>query len=248
MKVGDILKGDVKNIKGLKYPFKIIISEKCKYPKEKIIENEIYLGNCNTFLNDFHYNKDEQRQRQRSFSYKRNMPDLIGHEDNNKIPISFYKKLFLQTNINKLENSLNKNDNLPLLVETMSTPKKKPKIKLITSYKKISSSLINENSLIKNKIKIKTLKSINNESNNQTNLTVSGRKKGMTPIYKSRKFNVSLKVDNLLNSKNKKYIKQKIPMLPNILESRLQKKIKNINHIIDKLNTPIFINSKIDIN
>ena len=244
MKVGEILKGDIKNIRGLKYPFKIIINEKCKYPKKQIIENEIYLENCNTFLNDFHFYKIDQRHQ--SFSSKKNMYNSNVQENQNKLLSNSFKKFFLRTNINKFEKSLKKSDNFPLLGETSSTPKAKTKIKLITSYQKQTSSLFNENSTIKNKIKIKKLKTLNND-NNKTSLIVSDRKKGVTPTYQFRRIG-TLKIEDFFNSKNKKNNNIKIQLMPNILEFRLQNKIKKINNIIDKLNSPIFINIKKDMN
>ena len=241
MKVGHILKKDIKNVKGLKYPFKIIVNEKCKYPKEQIIENEIYIGYCTTFLNDLHSKND---QKQQSFSSNKNMNNLNRQGIKNKLSISL-KKILLRTNTHKFEKSLNKKKNFPYLGESVSTPKQKSKIKLITSYKKISTSLFNENSIIKKKIKIKKLKTLNNESNNKRSLIISGRKKGVTPICDSRKINDNLKGQNIISPINKK---KKLYLMPNLMKLRLQKKIKNMNHIIDKLNSPIFINIKTSMN
>ena len=256
MKVGDILKKEVKGTPGLKYPYKIIINEKCKYPKEQIIENEIYIENCNLFLNDL-YNKRSINTRN-SYSHKKNINSfsfkILETKKNNSV-----KKLFLKKNtVNFKNNTSMRKDILPLIRN--STPKKVLKVNNNSnsnsdsnsnnnSLKKITQSLFNnENSIIKNKIK--KLKTLNNDKDPLTNTSSSlfSKKAGMTPTFKSGKIKKNLLFENLFNYKHKNKSIKKNNKKQTLLSSRLQYKMNNINHIIDKLNKPIFINIKTEMN
>jgi hypothetical protein len=254
MKVGDILKKEVKDTPGLQYPYKIIINEKCKYPTEQIIENEIYIENCNLFLNDL-YNK-RSINTHNSYSHKKNVNTcsfkIFESKKNNSI-----KKLFLRKNtVNLINNTSMQKDILPLIGN--STPKKVLKFNSNSnsnsnsnnnSQKKITHSLFNnEKSFLKNKIK--KLKTLNNDKDPFTNTSSSlfTKKAGMTPTYKSRKMKKNTLFENLFNYRHKNKSIKKNSKKHTLLSSRLQYKINNINHIIDKLNRPIFINIKTEMN
>jgi hypothetical protein len=254
MKVGDILKKEVKDTPGLQYPYKIIINEKCKYPTEQIIENEIYIENCNLFLNDL-YNK-RSINTHNSYSHKKNVNTcsfkIFESKKNNSI-----KKLFLRKNtVNLINNTSIQKDILPLIGN--STPKKVLKFNSNSnsnsnsnnnSQKKITHSLFNnEKSFLKNKIK--KLKTLNNDKDPFTNTSSSlfTKKAGMTPTYKSRKMKKNTLFENLFNYRHKNKSIKKNSKKHTLLSSRLQYKINNINHIIDKLNRPIFINIKTEMN
>lgn len=258
MKVGDILKNDVKNTPGLQYPYKVIINEKCKYPKEQIIENEIYIENCNLFLNDL-YNK-RAINTHNSYSHKKNINScsfkIFETKKNNSI-----KKLLLRKNtVNFKNNSSMQKDIFPIIGN--STPKKVLKVNNNNSnsnsnsnsnnnsLKKISHSLFNnEHSMLKNKLK--KLKTLNNEKHPFTNTTSSlfSKKSGMTPTFKARKMKKNILFENLFNAtKHKNKSIKKSNKKQTLLGSRLQYKINNLNHIIDKLNRPIFINIKTEMN
>jgi hypothetical protein len=254
MKVGDILKKEVKDTPGLQYPYKIIINEKCKYPTEQIIENEIYIENCNLFLNDL-YNKRSINPHN-SYSHKKNVNTcsfkIFESKKNNSI-----KKLFLRKNtVNLINNTSMQKDILPLIGN--STPKKVLKFNSNSnsnsnsnnnSQKKITHSLFNnEKSFLKNKIK--KLKTLNNDKDPFTNTSSSlfTKKAGMTPTYKSRKMKKNTLFENLFNYRHKNKSIKKNSKKHTLLSSRLQYKINNINHIIDKLNRPIFINIKTEMN
>ena len=256
MKVGDILKKEVKDTPGLQYPYKVIINEKCKYPKEQIIENEIYIENCNLFLNEL-YNK-RSINTHTSYSLKRNNKNYsFKIFETKKNPI---KKLFLRKNTVNVNNNISMHkDILPLIGN--STPKKVLKINNNSdsnsksnsnnnSPMKISHSLFkNENIMLKNKIK--KLKSLNDkETYNSTSSSLFSKKAGMTPTFRSRKMKNKMLFENLFNfgAKHKNKSIKKNSKKQTLLGSRLQNKMKNINHIIDKLNRPIFINIKTEMN
>ena len=151
----------------------------------------------------------------------------------------------MRANTIKFDKSLSKNDNSPLIEEGIPFPIIKSKKKLASTFKKMSLSLFNENSTFEKKIKIKKYKTSNKELNNKTSYIYSEKKKGSINTYKLRKNHNILNIENFLNYKNKKNKNQKILFMPNLLQIRLQRKIENINHIIDKLNSPIFINIKV---
>jgi len=237
MKVGDILKKEVKNSRGLKLPYKIIINEKCKYPKKQIIENEIYLENCNIFLNDFHIKKTIYPHI--SHSYKRPINDfkLIESKINNNKP---NKKLFLRKNTVNVPKSASLHKNFPIL--RLSTPKRLKNNDNSNSSQKIKTLLLNENSIFKNKLN--KLKILHAENNKITSNTTIPKKTGKTPTYKLKKILNSVRIENLFNNTAKKKNIINTNKNPSLLGFRLENKMKKMNHIIYKLNKPIFINTK----
>lgn len=237
MKVGDILKKEVKNSRGLKLPYKIIINEKCKYPKIQIIENEIYLENCNIFLNDFHIKKTIYPHI--SHSYKRPINDfkLIESKINNNKP---NKKLFLRKNTVNVSKSASIRKNFPIL--RLSTPKRLKNNDNSNSSQKIKTLLLNENSIFKNKLN--KLKILHAENNKIASNTTIPKKTGKTPTYKLKKVLNSVRIENLFNNTTKKKNIINTNKNPSLLGFRLENKMKKVNHIIYKLNKPIFINTK----
>ena len=212
MKVGDILKKETKGIPGLQYPYKIIINDNYKYPFLHKLENFIFLEKCNTFINEFPSNK--LLNKPRSLSQKKVLMKNM----------SSYK-FYLKTNSDNLEKApINHllNDNLPLL--TGSTPK---------SNIKISHDLFNDCMLIKNRIK-----KFKNEEKNIKNK----RDKEINSYFlkKDDKYINSNLRNNKINKTQKIKKRFKLKKFENIYEYRIYKKIKNMNIIIDKLNSPIF--------
>ena len=229
MKVGDILKSEIKDIPGLQSPYKIIINENCKYPYFQKIENEILLENCNTVLNEFSSIKILNRHR--SFSQKKGL-----NKNNNILSMnSFYKKN--SDNLGKSSTKYIFKDNLPLL--SLTTPKKN--IKLKSNNKIISQLLVNDCLLIKNKIK-----KLKKDKKNFKCLTFyrTKKEKDIIPNIKNvESFLNSNSTKNNINNKSNKTFK-----IQNIFEYRMNKKIKIMNNIIDKLNTPIFIYNRTETN
>ena len=154
-------------------------------------------------------------------------------------------------------------DNLPFLGNSSSKTKRKI---YIGSNKKLP-NIFEENILIKNKIKYNINYSINNSkkdnklikssvfydrkkekehNNNYTIQTQISQEKKINHInnYFDSKINKN-KSNNSNKNINNKRTKTK---MQTIFEYRIQKRIKNMNNIIDKLNTPIFMYNKNDIN
>ena len=225
MKVGDILKKEIKGIPSLQYPYKIIINYNCKYPYLQKLDNFIFLENCNTFMNEFPRNKLYNKHR--NLSQKKVL---------NKNSSS--KNFCLKTDSDNLEKySINHilNNNLPLLRES------KPRNNI-----KISQELFNECTLIRNKIKrlkseVKNLKNIREKSIN----SYFTKKQS-----KAEKFIINSNFKNNSNNKMNKTQKKKLKLkkIQDLFEYRIHIKFKNMNNIIDKLNTPLFIYNRTETN
>ena len=242
MKVGDILKKDVKFTRGLKLPYKIIINENCRYPTKQIIENEIYLENCNIFLNDFHNKKTIFPHTSHSYNKKPiNKFKIIESKINNNKP---NKKLLLRKNTVNVPKRASIHKNFPIL--RLSTPKKIKKNEISNSSRKIKNLLLNENSMFKNKLN--KLKILQTENNKITSNTTIPKKSGKTPTYKFKKVLNSVKIENFFNYRIKKKHIINTNKNPSLLGFRLENKMKKMNHIIYKLNKPIFINIKNEMN
>jgi hypothetical protein len=242
MKVGDILKKDVQNSRGLKLPYKIIINENCRYPTKQIIENEIYLENCNIFLNDFHNKKTIFPHTSHSYNKKPiNKFKIIESKINNNKP---NKKLLLRKNTVNIPKRASIHKNFPIL--RLSTPKKKRNKDNSNSTQKIKKLLLNENSMFKNKLN--KLKLLQTENNKITSNTTIPKKSGKTPTYKFKKVLNSVKIENFFNNRIKKIHIINTNKNPSLLGFRLENKMKKMNHIIYKLNKPIFINIKNEMN
>lgn len=234
MKVGDILKSEINGIPGLQYPYKIIINEKCKYPYLQKLENALFLEKCNAFLNEFPSNK--LLNKNRSFSQKK-----VINKNNNTI---FSKKLFLKKNTYNYEKTSKQPiimENLPLVSESL-TPKSNIKSK---SMNKKSQIILGGDLLIKNKIK--------NFKKGKKNRSLTFYRKNQKKTINSNCQEINhLVVDNFFNSNiiknSKNNIINKTQKRHNIFEYRIKNKIKTINNIIEKLNTPIFIYNKTETN
>ena len=226
MKVGDILKREIHDTPGLQYPCKIKINKNFIYPEQQKLENAIFIENCNTFLNDFQFNK-LIIQRQRSYSQKKGSNQ------------SSIKKLFIKKNSqNFSKNTITQKilDILPSLGE--NSPKTERQI-----LDNNTLSLFNENAAIKNKIKSQK----NFKYNNKINNSVSNAKREIIPNFKETKGCNQIKIDNYFNTNRKKANSIKIKTR-NIFEIRIKNKMKVMDNIINKLNTPIFIYNKTEVN
>ena len=228
MKVGDILKREIHNTPGLQYPLKIEINQNFIYPEQQKLENAIFLENCNTFLNDFHNNQSIIK-RQRSYSQtKRSNQSSI-------------KKLFIKKNSqNFSKNTITQKllDILPSLGD--NSPKTERQI-LSNNNNNINPSLFNESLAIKNKIK--NLKNVKN--NHKTNYSLSNTR---IPKIKETKGCHHIRVDNFFNTNRKNKANSINIKTRNIFEIRIKNKMKMMNNIINKLNTPIFIYNKTEVN
>ena len=226
MKVGEILKGEIRDVPGLHYPCKIKINENYNYPKRQKMENTIFIENCNTFLHDI--------KTIRSYSQKKNISKI---NNNNQISV---KKLFLKKNSENFAKFSVPNvllENLPIIGDST------PKVKNNNAFKNID-----ESSLFKRKInKMKTLNVEKDSSSHHYHRSFSSRKRCTTSNYQDSKCINQIRIENLFNSilKNKK---NKKPLIQNSLEYILQNKIVVMNNMIDKLNKPIFICNKTNIN
>ena len=237
MKVGDILKKDVRNAPGLQLPYKIIINEKCKYPIKQIIENEIYIENCNIFLNDLHIKKNIYPPVSHSYKKTLNNFKIVENKINDNKSI---KKLFLRKNTVNVPKSAHIHKNFPII--RLSTPKKMKNNNDSNSSKKIKNLLLNESSIFKKKLnKLKILRTENDKRESNTTIP---KKSGKTPTYKLKKVINSVRIENLFNHAAKKKNIIDTNKNPSLLGFRLQNRMKKMNHIIYKLNKPIFVNSK----
>ncbi len=225
MKVGDILKGEVRGVPGLHYPCKIKIYEKYNYPKQQKMENTLFIENCNTFLHNI--------KTIRSHSQKKDINKI----NNKQMSI---KKFFLKKNSeNFAKVSLPTEFSEPLPVIGDSTPKNKN----LTAFRNIDDS-----TLLKRKInKMKTLNMEKKEKKSFRHRSFSTKKRCTISSYKDSKSINQIRIENLFNSvlKNKK---NKKPLIENSLEYILQNKMVIMNNIIDKLNKPIFILNKTNVN
>ena len=235
MKVGQILKEEIQDAPGLQYPCKIKINKNYIYPYQQKLEDSIFLENCNYFLHDIHKNEKPLRKH-RSYSHKKNLklqtPNL---------------KLFLKKNSQNYSKNPKMNifnENLPLIGE----PVVKTERKLSVSNTNVNSPLIKDNSLLK--IKLKKLNNINIQINNNTNYSLSNRKKDIIPNIKEIQASGQVRVENLFktNLKNKKKKHDDILYTQNIFQKRIKNKMKVMNNIIHKLNKPIFIYNKTETN
>ena len=235
-KVGVILKSEIKDIPSLKYPCKILISEPFSYPQNKKFENALFFNNCNSLLSSFPSKKSLKKHR--SYSQKKS---LIY---NNKMLIN---KIFLKNNTNNLANTSKSpifEDNCPFIEN--KTPR--ANIKISPSFSKFGPILDNDCQLIRNKIK-----KLKIHTNNIKSLTFYNHKKekGINPLFKERtqtQINHN-KRDNLFNynSRNKNNKINQKHFIQTIFEYKLNKRIKKLNQIIHRLDTPIFIYHKTEI-
>ena len=73
--------------------------------------------------------------------------------------------------------------------------------------------------------------------------SLSNKKREIIPSLKEKKVNNQIKMDNLFNTNSKKKANS-LNKNRNIFEIRIKNKMQIMNHIINKLNTPIFIYNK----
>ena len=235
MKVGEILKSEIKDIPSLKYPYKVLINEQFSYPENKKYENAILFNNCNSLLSSFPSKKSLKKHR--SHSQKKN---LIF---NNKM---LTKEFYLKTNSDKFGKTSKPSifeENLPVIKN--KTPK--ANIKIYASSSKFDPIFYNDCLLIRNKIK--KLKNNTNNIKYMTFYKPKKEKENNNPLFKERtqtQINQSKQKNNIFNyilrNKNNK-INQK-QYTQTVFESKINKRIKKLNQIINRLNTPLFAYNK----
>ena len=236
MKVGDILKEEIQDIPGLQYPCKIKINKNYIYPVPQKLENEIFLENCKTFLNTFHNIKSKSFTRKhRSYSQKK------GVKFNQAMTTKYFFKKNSENYSSKAIPKLQ--ENLPIIDNSSSKAEKNIK----SNSRKNNYLLLNECSLLKNKIKKMNKLKTEYKSNKRGAFSFSIKKrehkcnliegKPINQIRIENIFNINAKNIYNINSKNQ-----------NIFEYRIKNRIKSFNHIINKLNTPIFIYNKTEVN
>ena len=268
MKVGEILKEEIQDKPGLQCPYKIKVNKKYKYPFKQKMENSIFIESCNTFLNSFQ-NRNKIVQRQRSFSQRKTITSLPSTKCFLKLNSVNYPK--------KPELNLF-NDNFPLIndskhkikrklsldIRNIKNSKHKIKRKLsldnnereheykterkLSSDKNNFSPILNPNSIFKNKIN--KIKHFNRKMDNIISNSLPDKKRKIIPSIKEQKPIIQIRIENIFNTvlgnKNKKINKRYLTQ--NIFEYRIKNKLKAMDNIINKLNTPIFIINKSEMN
>ena len=136
------------------------------------------------------------------------------------------------------------NEDLPFIGEPIA----KTERKLSVSNKKENTTLINENSLLKNKLN--KIKNLNIEINNNTNYSLSNRKKEIFQNIEEIQISNQVIAENHFKThlKIKKKKHNDIQYTQNIFQYRIKNRMKAMNNIINKLNTPIFIYNKTETN
>ena len=235
-KVGEILKSEIKDIPSLKSPYKILVSEQFSYPQNKKYENAILIHNCKSLLSSFPSKKSLKKHR--SYSQKKHL--LYNDE-------MLIKKIFIKNNTDNFANSSKSpifEDNLPFIKN--KTPR--TNIKISPSFSKFGPILDNDCLLIRNKIK-----KLKIETKNIKNLTFYKYKKekDINSLFKERtqtQINHN-KRDNLFNynSRNKNNKINQKKFIQTVFEYKMNKRIKKLNQIINRLDTPIFTYHKTEI-
>jgi hypothetical protein len=233
MKVGDILKKDVKNVPGMNCPYKIMSTDKLIYTQLQKIENSLLLNYCDTVMNSLPSSHNSSKEIHRSQSISRNKHHLLS---------KFYNSQNFQTSkmpLKKYSMSLGKEEiknKLPLIKNNSSSIKSyitKNTRKLISDFileptknseNTIKKSLYNNNYTDKN---------INKNIDKLNNLDSY---RGITPNKYSR------------NTRNNNLMYYQAKTINNTFKIkfhiRCERKYKYINNMIKKLNKQLFVNSK----
>ena len=232
MKVGDILKEEIQDAPGLQYPYKIKINNRYQYPITLKLEDSIFIKNCDAFLNGFQNNKTIVR-RHRSCTQKETLKQSVT------------PKLFLKKNTQNYSKNTKLNlfnDNLPIIKVSEQRAERK-----LSFSGKIMEPALSKSFNFKNKLnKMKNL----DIDNNIESFSKSYKKKEIFLNIKGKKSSNQLRVVNLFNTdlKTKTNKNSKRYVAQNVFEKRVKHKIKVMNSIINKLNTPIFIFNKTEMN
>jgi hypothetical protein len=157
MKVGDILKEEIKDIPGLQYPFKVIINSNFRYSENEKIENTLFIEKCNAFINFM-----EASQKFKSFHKSKSLSKTVF----TKHP--FKKGLF----IDKLSPLRKNSDKLPIIKNQISLD-----LKRVLSKLNFNNSDKNFNKKSDNNVS-RSCKDINN---------LSVYKRGLTPYFRTTK-------------------------------------------------------------
>jgi hypothetical protein len=234
MRVGDILKDEVKDIPGLHYPLKILADVETLYPKNQKIENSILLAQCNSIINNSQNSSNSIPRIHYSSKTINNQRNLF----NSTTIIQPVRKHSICFQKNPLKN------NLPLIKDNTPFQKKVSKSsKNITSFyifepkntlsdykSNINRYIITENN-DDNKILEKDFDNNNKNHNNISNFSYIRNERGVTPNLKTMR----IKNNNLFINYNKRKKNS-----ANKYKLRCERKLKSFIHTIDKLNKPLF--------
>lgn len=232
MKVGHILKEELKDISGLKLPYKILINENFRYSENKKIENSLFLKYSNAFMYDMQssYNKkpiQKSKSLSKTFYRLKSLKNTISSKDFSTIKSSDknLEKIFIY-------------DNLPQINDL--TPEKNKKIISHSTKKLIPHYIFAQKSIFdkKNRKNIKDV--IENNKNSTDKIIHINYKNGINSNLRNKintksniqdPFMANLQVNNNMKT---------------IFQLRYKRKFKIVNKIIDKLNKPLFINNNLD--
>ena len=228
MKVGEILKEEVKDIQGLQLPYKYLINNKFRYSENKKLEDSIYLKYA--FMN-YIYSSPNYKSFKRSQSFSKSLFKKKNIEYSN-----LFKDFISKFSKNK-EKSLN--SNLPVINDnTFQRRKLKSK-----STKKIIPGIYSEFHIqTKNDNYDKMIENYNIDINSNIYKMLD------LSVYNTE-YTLCSKTKNSKKSKIKNsFIKNinKNNNIKNDLKSRYERKFKIMNHFISKLNKPLFKYNNID--
>ena len=192
MKVGDILKEEVKDIPGLQYPCKIMTNNRFIYSQNHKIENSLLLCHCNAFINDLQNGQTSTKSIHRSQSLSKTIYRFKSIQNSTTT-----KPLFRKYTISLERNTLN--TNLPLIKDNCPSNKRKnishSTEKIINDFM-FESKNINKNEkkiinsdkkIVDNNDKIFEENNDYNINNNLTNFVIHSSKRGVTPNFKVKK-------------------------------------------------------------
>ena len=233
MRVGDILKDEVKDIPGLHYPLKILADAKALYPPNQKIENSILLVQCNSIIN----NSQNSSKSIPRIHFSSKTINNQGNLYNSTTIIPPIKKHSMCFQNNPLKNNLPLiKDNAPFQRKVSKSSKNitsvfifEPKHKLSDYKNKIKRYIITKNN-DDNKVLENDFDN-NNNTNNISNLSNIRNKRGVTPHLQTTKIKNNILFINYNKCKKNSANKYKL---------RCERKLKSFIHTIDKLNRPLF--------
>ena len=179
MKVGDILKEEIKDIPGLQYPLRVIINRNFRYSENEKIENTLFIEKCNAFLNYM-----EASQKCKSFHKSKSLSKTVYTKH------SFKNGLFK----NKLSPLRKNSDNLPIIKNQISL-----------DLKSVLSKLNFDNS--EKNVNKKSDINVNKSCNDINNLSVY--KRGLTPHFRIKKTNKKVVDDPFMVDLNENILMKK---------------------------------------
>ena len=197
MKVGDILKEEIKDIPGLQYPFKVIINSNFRYSENEKIENTLFIEKCNAFMNYM-----ETSQKNKSLHKSKSLSKTV-----------FTKHPFKNGLFTDKLSPLRKNsDKLPIIKNQISLDIKRvlSKLSFVNSDKNVNKQSDNN---------------VSRSCNDVSNLSVY--KRGFTPYFRTKKtkkkkvddpFMVDLNENILLKRRFKLSYERKFKIIDRIID------------------------------